>query len=162
MNQDLQTLEIITNVARRLAPKYVFGYYDREDIEQEAILMGYDALTRWDKVRPLENFVYTHINNRLKTFKRDNYYRLNAGTAEPIQQAKKNIMDPISIDKVNPYKDAPDEDMIEARLFIDDFLPACVRKDFLRMCAGVKISKPVKARVLLILKSLMEKYNEKR
>lgn len=159
---ELEILETITRVANRLARKYVFGYFAREDIEQEAILMGYDALKRYDGVRPLENFVYTHINNRLKTFKRDNYFRLNAGTAEAIQQAKKNIMDPISIDKVNPYKEPANTEYKEARCYIDDFLPACIRKDYLRMCAGVKISKPIKARVLIVLKDLMDKYNENR
>lgn len=157
---DEQKLEIITRVAKRLAPKYVFGYYGQEDIEQEAVLMGYDALTRWDGIRPLENFIYTHINNRLKTFKRDNYYRLNAGSAEPIQQAKKNIMDPISIDKVNPVKELVDDQFKEARTYIDDFLPVCLRKDYLRMCAGVKISKPVKARVLAEIKTILEQSGE--
>lgn len=155
-----QTLETITRVAKRLAPKYVFGYYGQEDIEQEAILMGYDALKRYDGIRPLENFIYTHINNRLKTFKRDNYYRLNAGSAEPIQQAKKNIMDPISIEKVNPIKEYIDDEFKEARSYIDDFLPVCLRKDYLRMCAGVKISKPVKARVLAEIKSILERSGE--
>lgn len=157
-----QVLEIITRVAARLSPKYVFGYFGREDIEQEAILMGYDALTRWDGVRPLENFVYTHINNRLKTFKRDNYYRLNAGSAEAIQQAKKNIMDPISIDSVNVLKLVPEDEYAEARAYIDDFLPVQYRKDYLRLCCGVKISKPVKLKVLSVLSSLLKEYHENR
>ena len=155
-----QILETITRVAKRLSPKYVFGYFDREDIEQEAILMGYDALTRWDGIRPLENFVYTHINNRLKTFMRDNYYRLNAGSAEAIQQAKKNIMDPISIESISILKLVPEDEFLEARTYIDDFLPVQHRKDYLRMCSGVKLSKPVKLKVLAALHLLLENYNE--
>ena len=71
----------IMKVAKRLAPKYVFATYEVEDIEQEAFLIGIAGLAKYDKSRPLENFMYIHINNRLKTFKRDNYYRQDHGTA---------------------------------------------------------------------------------
>ena len=71
---------VITKIARRLAPKFTFASYDVEDIEQEAFLIGIAGLEKYDPTRPLENFMYTHISNRLKTFKRDNYYRLDYGS----------------------------------------------------------------------------------
>ena len=63
-----QVLDTISKVARKLAPKYVFASYDVDDIQQEAFLMGVEALDRYDTDKPLENFLYTHINNRLKNF----------------------------------------------------------------------------------------------
>ena len=92
-------VEVITKVAKRLAPKYVFAGYDVEDIEQEAFLIGVAGLAKYDPSRPLENFMYTHINNRLKTFKRDNFYRMDYGSsAQKIQDRKKNLLEPVSID----------------------------------------------------------------
>jgi DNA-directed RNA polymerase specialized sigma24 family protein len=91
----------IMKVAKRLAPKYVFASYDIEDIEQEAFLIGVAGLEKYDPSRPLENFMYTHINNRLKTFKRDNYYRLDYGTAaQKIQDRKKSLLEPVDIDSI--------------------------------------------------------------
>ena len=94
-----EALRVIMKVAKRLAPKYVFATYEVEDIEQEAFLIGIAGLEKYDQNRPLENFMYTHINNRLKTFKRDNYYRLDYGTAaQKIQDRKKSLLEPIHID----------------------------------------------------------------
>ena len=42
-------------------------------------MMGVEGLDRYDSNKPLENFMYAHINNRLKNFKRDNYYRFDYG-----------------------------------------------------------------------------------
>lgn len=159
-----EILEIITSIANRLAHKYTFGYLDVDDIKQEAIIMGYEALARYDPGRPLENFIYVHINNRLKTFKRDNYFRINAGTAEPIQQAKKNIMSPVSIDSLNPFKedDMFDEAYLtEMRDHINKNLPSQLRKDYLRICSGAKVSKNIRTKVIEALKIILEKYNER-
>ena len=41
-----QVVEVITRVARKLAPKFVFASYDADDIEQEAFLMGIEGLKR--------------------------------------------------------------------------------------------------------------------
>lgn len=157
-NQEI--LETITRVATRLAPKYVFGHYDREDIEQEAILMGFDALKRYDGIRPLENFIYTHISNRLKTFKRDKYFRLNSGTAEAIQQSKKNIIDAISIDSISPVREEKGNYYDDVKTCIEEHLPMRLKKDYMRMCAGVKVSKKIKTEITAEIRGIMEKYDE--
>ena len=92
-----EVVDIITRVAHKLAPKYVFASYEVEDIEQEAFMMGVEALDRYDPTKPLENFLYAHINNRLKNFKRDNYYRFDYGNAQKIQDCKKSILEPMDI-----------------------------------------------------------------
>lgn len=155
-------LEIITTVAAKLAPKYTFGYYGVDDICQEGIIMGYEALPRYDNKRPLPNFIYVHINNRLKTFKRDNYFRINAGSAESIQQAKKNIMDPVSIEKVEPLKEGELLDALnlkEIREKINKHLPTNLRKDYLRICAGAKVSKNTRQKIVETLKKILENYD---
>ena len=61
-----------------------------EDIEQEAFIIGAKAIDDYDG-RSLENFLYVHLNNRLKNFKRDNYYRLEHGAAQKIQKRPRKI-----------------------------------------------------------------------
>ena len=91
-----EVIETITKVVDRQAAKFRFGYYEIEDMRQEAFIIAMDALDRYDEKRPLENFLAVHVNNRLKNFKRDNFYRMDNEKHE----SKKLIMDPIDISRV--------------------------------------------------------------
>ena len=70
-----EVIETIQKVVRRVSYNFKFAFYDVEDIEQEAFIIGMEALDRYDEKRPLENFLFVHIKNRLKNFNRDNYIR---------------------------------------------------------------------------------------
>lgn len=65
----------IDNVAKKLAHKFKFGYHSFEDMKQQAIIFGLECLEKYDSNRPLENFLWTHVRNRLFNYKRDNYQR---------------------------------------------------------------------------------------
>jgi len=70
-----QVLSIIENIANRLCYKFKFGYHDAEDMRQQARMFAVEAMERYDENRPLENFLWVHVRNRLFNFKRDNYER---------------------------------------------------------------------------------------
>lgn len=70
--EHLDTIEIIVN---KLARKFKFGYHEIEDMKQQARLFAIEGIEKWDQNRPLENFLWTHVRNRLHNFKRDNYSR---------------------------------------------------------------------------------------
>lgn len=70
-------LIVIQNVARRLSSRFRFGYHEADDIYNEAVLMGINGLEKYDGKRPLENFLYIHVKNRLMNFKRDKFERLD-------------------------------------------------------------------------------------
>lgn len=74
-----EVLEIIERCAKRLANKFKFGYYDADDIVQEAVILviNTNCLEKYDTSRPLENFISSHLRKRLYNFKRDNYMRPN-------------------------------------------------------------------------------------
>lgn len=154
-----EQLVVVRKIARTLAPKYVFDCYGRDDIEQEAILMGLEAIPRWDSSRPLENFLYTHINNRLKNFKRDNYYRLSdTGEPERVQQNKKNILDAGSIHESSAQIEFDLAVLLDTKeLFnkIENRLEAKYRKDFLRLIAGSRVSPKKKQELLLIIRDIL-------
>lgn len=125
MNED-EVISIIRKISRRLSYKFVFGYHDREDIEQQAFIFGIYGLENYDQKRPLENFLWVHIANRLKSYKRDKYERPDSPCVtcafydgdvcdEYIDQlecssyrgwynrnqSKKNLMTPIEFENVN-------------------------------------------------------------
>ena len=68
-------LRVIDNISNKLAYKFRFGYHNFDDIKQQAAIFAIEALDKYDKKRPLENFLWTHIRNRLFNYKRDNYQR---------------------------------------------------------------------------------------
>lgn len=153
-----EQFQIIQAVAKKIAPRYVFGSYEKEDIEQEAIIMGLDGLKRYDGIRPLENFLYTHINNRLKNFKRDNYFRVTTGNAEKVQQAKKDLfgasaaIDPVTYIEEDISETLDNKESIEK---INEKLPAKYRADYLKMTSGAKVPKKRKAEILSLLKQIL-------
>ena len=145
--------DVIMKISRRLAPRYVFSGYDVEDIEQEAFLIGCAGLEKYDPTRPLENFMYTHINNRLKTFKRDNYYRMDYGSsAQKIQDRKKNLIEPVSIDSIYSIYSCDhttnDVHITEMLDLIDRKLPPHLRGDYLKLQANAPLPKSRKANII--------------
>ena len=71
--EDLIT--IVNKIANRFASTFKFGYHEIEDMKQQAWQVALEGLKDYDGERPLENFLWTHIRNRLYNFKRDNYFR---------------------------------------------------------------------------------------
>jgi hypothetical protein len=134
MTED-EVLVIIERIANRLWYKFKFGYHDKEDMMQQARLHAVKVLNdgRYDEKRPLENFLYTCVHNRLFNDKRDNYERPDKPCLKcPLDSfhnnecvtysnildcewydswykrnfSKKNIMKPIGIDGVNDEREA--------------------------------------------------------
>ena len=68
-------LIVLDNISRRLANKFKFGYHDFDDMKQQAAIFALEGLERYDHKRPLENFLWTHVRNRLFNYKRNNYQR---------------------------------------------------------------------------------------
>lgn len=71
-NELLNVIDIIT---KKLAYKFKFGYHDIEDMKQQISIFALEGLKNYDHKRPLENFLWTHVRNRLFNYKRDNYQR---------------------------------------------------------------------------------------
>jgi DNA-directed RNA polymerase specialized sigma24 family protein len=82
-----EVLRIIDKIATRVAPKYTFGYYDVEDVEQEARREAIKGLLKYDGKRPLENFLWIHLKNRLFNLRRDKYQR----TTPPCSTCKQKV-----------------------------------------------------------------------
>ena len=68
-------LNVLDNISKRLGYKFKFGYHSYEDMYQQAAIFALEGLEKYDNKRPLENFLWTHVRNRLFNYKRDNYKR---------------------------------------------------------------------------------------
>jgi DNA-directed RNA polymerase specialized sigma24 family protein len=65
-----EVVATIDKVANRLASRFKFGYHTIDDMKQQARMYAWMGLSKYDNVRPLENFLWTHVRNRLFNFKR--------------------------------------------------------------------------------------------
>ena len=74
VNED-EFLKIVEIISKKLAYKFKFGYHDYEDMKQQISIFALEGLENYDHKRPLENFLWTHVRNRLFNYKRDNYQR---------------------------------------------------------------------------------------
>jgi hypothetical protein len=72
---EAEVLAAIDRCANILAPSFVFGYLDVDDLRQEARILGMECLDRYDPARPLPNFLYAHMKKRLSNFKRNKFFR---------------------------------------------------------------------------------------
>ena len=72
---DEEFLAVLDKITKRLAYKFKFGYHSVEDMKQQAAIFALEGLKNYDHKRPLENFLWTHVRNRLFNYKRNNYQR---------------------------------------------------------------------------------------
>ena len=169
LNKD-EVLKLICKIASVLAPRYRFGYYDTEDIEQEAILIGLECLERYDSTQPLENFLWIHIKNRLKNFKRNNYIRpcpkdKNKKEWDEKYFTKKNLLEPIGLDEVNDEAESNmsvncqslySMEQNEICEILDRNIPISLRNDFLKLRFGANLSRQKREKVIACIIEILE------
>lgn len=160
MQPTFQQQEIILKVIDRIAPKYTFGYYELDDIKQESYIICLEAIEKYDKSRPFENFISKHLSNRLKTLIRDKYSRSNIESEkhEKLNQSKKNLMD---LKSTNGSYKIYEEDIIdrmstsEAIETLMEKLPPSMRNNFYRLANGVSIQSSKKAALFDKVKEIL-------
>jgi DNA-directed RNA polymerase specialized sigma24 family protein len=159
-------LDSVSKACEVLARSFAFGYYDAEDIKQEASIFAIEALARYDRSRPLANFIYAHIKNRLINFKRDRFHR-NDPPCVPCSEglkhedgnqceryivwkarnsAKQSLMRPIDLgdrDDIDASCEDLTENLSRSEILskIDVGLPVELRATYLKMLAGESVSK---------------------
>jgi hypothetical protein len=181
----------LDNITRRLASKFRFAYHSVEDMKQQAAIFALEGLKNYDSTRPLENFLWTHVRNRLFNYKRNNYQRPdNPCTNCPFfdkhlqqsqnqcskfvnkldcelyapwakrNEAKKNIIQPNSMDNSTHLSPSTSYDSIIENKEIIKFLDANIgpefRESYLKLKNGIKVSKSDIKKLQTYIFKLME------
>ena len=77
-----EVLEALNCAVNSLAASFRFGYHDLEDMKQEGLVFGLEALPRFDPNHnsgsSLKNFLRYHIRNKYINMKRDTFSRPNS------------------------------------------------------------------------------------
>lgn len=144
-----EQIETIQKVVNRCCSKYVFGYYDIEDIKQEAFIMALKVMEEyWDGIRPLENFLAVVLPNKLKNFKRKEYFRLDVSEDNKKRadrnRTKRNLMEPTELFDFDLTSHKSTLDVIadgEIIKLVYKAMPTFIKADFKRLLNDVKINK---------------------
>lgn len=147
-----QVMDKIELVIGRIAPRYVFPGYDINDIKQESFIICLDALKRYDKNRPLENFLSVHLSNRLKNFVRDNNFTKS-------DEEKKKVLLPMQLCNEYTIEDDTEErslDQQEIFDIVDCTISTEYRSDYLKMVNGVHVSKKRREEIIEHIKDILK------
>jgi DNA-directed RNA polymerase specialized sigma subunit len=155
-----QVVDQIQIVVDRMAPKYTFYGYTTDDIKQEAFIICLEALNRYDPTRPLENFLSVNLSNRLKTFVRDNYFTTQTS------EARKRVAQPAQLDYEDKLIDEEDKfgnsyeqlDIEVMSRAIDQYIPANIRMDYLKLLNDVYVSKQRREEITDIIKTILSEH----
>lgn len=132
-------LKTILKVIDIIAPKYVFGFYELEDIKQESYIICLEILPKYDNVRPFENFVSKHLSNRLKDLIRNKYSR--KGETEKhtkLCNNKKNLTDFKEMPPDLSFLPAPAGIADSVEKILEELSPS-MRNDWNRIVNGVSV-----------------------
>lgn len=144
----MDTINVIIN---RICPKYTFYGYEIDDIKQEAFIICYEALDRYDQNRPLENFLSVNLSNRLKNFVRDNNFTKSSENKRKVLSPNQLILEDLVCDNSNHQ-----ESYNEMISIIDDNLPTTMRSDYLKIVNNIYVNKKRREEVLSVIKNILE------
>lgn len=174
---EAQVLEAIETAVSILAPSFVFGHYEIEDIKQYGYQVAIEKLAegKFDCQRPLPNFLYTCIRNKFINLKRDEYRRTDppctaCHSGQPCEKAdgnsccrkyylwhtrnknKSGIANPIGLEQTfddRPSSSTAEEDVQISEMLerIDLELPIELRATYLQMRANVHVPKAKRLQV---------------
>jgi len=184
-----EVINIINTIASKLAGKFKFGYHELDDMKQQAALFAWQGLEKYDEDRPLENFLWVHVRNRLFNFKRNNYARPDKPCNNCPLQAYVNlrctafkdqmeceiyekwhdrnqVKKDLSSTKI--YSESVEKDIVdlEETIFsktiyhiIDTSIGANFRQDWIRFCNKAKLSKNRREMLMLEIVNILKENN---
>jgi DNA-directed RNA polymerase specialized sigma24 family protein len=153
MNEDV-VMDTIKKVVDKIAPKYATHGYPIEDMKQEAYIMCMEALPRYDKVRPLENFLSVHVSNRMKNFLRDN--------VKANDEKRHKIIRPSQLNQEIEHTDNEDVDQRldyqDMSHIVDQNMPASMRMDYLKIASDFYVPKQRKQEIINFVKDVLKEH----
>ena len=145
-----EALKIIYQCAYELSSSNWIHGYEKEDIENEAIIIGLEALkqNKYNQSIPFKKYIGNHMRHRLRSLRRSKYVRCSCdcGNCKNCRNnsEKQKIAHPENIDEY--YDDdslcySEKEEVIAPEIIskIDRAIPAEYREDYLKILAGVSI-----------------------
>lgn len=136
--------QVVMKVVKKIRKK-PYGFLTEEDLAQEAWIILQAILPKWDKKRPLENFLMSSLVKRMKSFSRP-YFRSKdrRKVTDFCELEDRPIFDKDSIEGDDLYQ------------FIYNRLPQNMITDFHRLTEDEPIPMTRKAALLSQIKEILD------
>lgn len=168
---------IVDKIAKARSRTCTFAYYAPEDIYQEVWIMCLDALGRWDENKPIaecpdqqiENYLNTHVSNRMKNLYRDKYFRPDGNDdLDGPSKDRINLVNALPLDLADAATTFrticfsssyghPSDHMVSEEVFkhvlkhIDEDLAG----HFIDMCENNKVHKTIRRKVMIAVSGIL-------
>lgn len=143
-------MSAIERAVRAIAPKFRFGYYTIEDIEQEGRIIALKCLEKYAQDKgSLGGYVWKCVHNGLFNFKRDNFQRPDRPNPTKIAILGPSNIDHVENDQLFIYDDK--DNMVELgqiKKLIDDNLNIRLRPIWIKMVNGISIKPAEKEKIM--------------
>ena len=174
-----RVLKIIDGILDYLAPNFTFGYYDVDDIKQEGRIFALEVLSKCTPGVEINNFLFTHIKNRLINLKRNKLTRPNPCNRckeckydcinncprynKWIKRSlvKKNLTEAhaeLTEQHTDYRKEVEQLHDTELLKIVDNHLPPSFRHDFLRLIEGCTIPQFRRSKLVEEINSIVKQY----
>jgi DNA-directed RNA polymerase specialized sigma24 family protein len=159
-----EELAVIEEVAEALSSSNWVPGYEKEDIRQEAIIIGLQGIAKYNEKTTLKQYLYSHIRHRLCSLRRKHFIRPgcvngknNCGVCIKClnNESKQRIKSATPIQEIDEdLLEYSCEDIVELQEIseeIDKIMPADLREDYLKYLSGVSISSQKRKKILEIV-----------
>jgi hypothetical protein len=179
---EAEFLAAVRSVGNLLAKQFAFRPFDAEDIRSIIAVHACEALPRYDRRRPLANFLFAHCKLRLLNHRRDHLKRSDspcqrcrdgdpcgpdgrACTAHAkwaqFQARKTAVRQPVAYEdtgeKPQPVVTTIDQvEGSELHRLLDEGLPVELRSAYLRMLAGDPVDSHKRRRVQEVVLDILQ------
>lgn len=161
-----EVLKIIDEVVKGLSASFSFGYFDKEDLQQEGRIWAMETLPEYDssKGASLKTFIYRFVKLRFINLRRNKYQRPIPAdiTEEKLEKLiKRNAIKRSLLETVDIHDDdksfESDDIVQQKELFklIDKKLPVELRSDYRCILEDVRIPKHRREKVLAALREIV-------
>lgn len=125
--------EEIMKIVQRTSSKYIHDIYEKEDIKQEAYVAALEAANSYEESKgPFENYISRCVNNYLINLCIRDNRRKEVYSAESLSY--------LNDDSINICYEEDRYDSTDRLMELKSEFPSELRKDYLKLIGGVKIT----------------------
>lgn len=160
-----EQLAVIEQCAQQISSSNWIPGYEKEDIRQEAIIIGIKAIVKYNGSIPLDKFMSNRMKQRLISLRRltNNKPECNCGTClkctNYTARMKINRASELPAEDSNKSLQYEMEDILtysELSNYLDHCIPAEYREDYLKILAGVAVPIARKQKLRELIKDLLD------
>lgn len=155
-------LETIQKCAKRISSNRWIPGYDKDDIYQEAVIIGIEGLKWYNGSIPLDKYLDNHIKHKLRSLRTEKYIKPGCDCGECLKcrnnTARHNIEYTVDVSLVQDLLTYDQKDSIEMQEtldYLDQSIPAEFRDDYLKLLTGVSLVTSRKKKLIAIIEELL-------